>query len=343
MKADFGKILSEAFKITLKNKWLWVFGLVIATLSSGSSSNFGNYSRSFNSKFGDKGKQEQKFRDILKTRDFQAEPTEFLNESGKVLGEASISITNILGTIPFYYYILLFLFVLITVAVGVSIAMYARAWASGSLIHGINLEATGVTATLSDSSKAGRHSAIEMIKLSFIPSMATLLIFSVVLIPEFVLIVLVPGLVKVVVGLLLFITFLLCILAFIVVSASVLLGSIALVLEGLNWKTAFSKGYFVFKKYFLDVVIMGVINCFLGSIVGVASCVVLIPLILLGIAGFAGVTAAPPLAIIIFPTVALVAIAVVLVLTLVKGISIVFIESTWVLLYKQLVDGIYAR
>lgn len=339
MKADFGKILSEAFKITLRNKWLWVFGLVIATLSSGSGFNFSNYSRLFNTASSGRDKQEQRFKDILKNRNFKEEPSEFFHQTGKVLGEASISTKNLLVTIPFYYYVLLVFFVLISVVVGVAVTMYARAWASGSLIHGINLETVGTTATLSNSSKAGRANAVEMIKLSFVPSLTLTLIFLVVSTPELILLVKLPGLAKVIFGLMLFITFMLFIVALIVAGASVLLGSIALVLENLNWKAALSKGYLVFKKFVLDVVVMGVINCFLGGIAGVVSCVVIIPLILVGIAGIAGVTAAPLFALIIFPIGALVLVAVGLVLMLIRGISVVFVEATWVLLYKQLIES----
>ncbi len=320
MKSDLSKIINGAYRITFGNKWLWVFGLVLALFSGGGNFNFPSSSRGNLSK-------EDSFRKELMKKDPQ-----YYKD---VLGSAAISAESLVKSIPVYTYLFFGVFAFVMILLGLGIALYAKSWANASLIEGINLESNGTKMQLSQASLKGRSKAIEMAKLNVIPGLALLFLALLAFIPGFILMAF--GSLGILFGILWFVTLGLGFLVLmLLVSASVSLGSISLVLENLNYSEAFKKGFTIFKGYFVDVVILGLVNCLTTGLVSIASCVVIIPLVLVGALGFAGVAAIPYLAVALIPVGALLLIAVIAALTLVKAIMIVFQESTWVLLYKQL-------
>jgi len=173
MHADFSKILNQAFKITFKNKWLWIFGLVLAALSSGGS----NFS-SFDSLGGesDKPSKIEKPKPALSDRRLQAPisppyidpdpnyikpinipmyPVEPPVENPTIQWFSSLS--NFIKSIPVLFFVALSVFLLILIAFGIAIGLYATSWASSSLIYGINQEDLGITGSLAEYSKKGRR------------------------------------------------------------------------------------------------------------------------------------------------------------------------------------------
>lgn len=364
MTADFGKIIDQSVKITFKNKWLWVFGLVLVTMSSGGSnfSNFSNYANKSDSKDAieknnsDKKQNQPESNDentiIPRTTNKQLETklaanieiTE-TNEFGdlpKVLGQAVISGKQILASIPIAYWVIMVIAILIAIVISIAIALYAYSWAYGSLIFGIDQESKNISETLKTMSENGKNNAVELIKLSLIPGLILFSIFIVGAVPLGLLSLLAKDsptqltLYLLILGIFIIIY----LISTILVSVSVMLGGIALVLEKLTWTTALKKGFTVFTKYFLEVIIMGVINCCISVILIGALMVVMIPLVVAGAAAIVGAAAFPPILGILVPLATLGFIAFILGSSLVSAILKVFQYSTWVLLYKQLTQEV---
>jgi len=333
MKTDFGKIINQAFAITFRNKWLWVFGLVLAvTTSSGGGGGGGSSNRSSSV---DKkvNTQIDNYQAPSSTPpNLQNLAPQLLNNGQRVLGEATLSVKEVLSHVPVSYYFFFAFAVLLAGALSVAIVIYAKSWATGSLINGIDLESTKTFVSLSASSAKGRGTAIELVKITLIPSFILMVILA---IPSFLVLILaglMPSLGVILAIPLIFVAAIILIF----VSVIIALGKFAIVLEGLGWKSAFRRGFFVLKTNFLDIFVMGIINCFIGSLASIASCLVLLPLLALGIASFASVTVFPPILVAALPIGALVLVLVIMAFTLLRAVLIVFSHATWVLLYKEL-------
>jgi len=348
MKADFSKIIRESIRITKSNKRLWVLGLVVASISAGGSfgsgGNFGDLSKQF-----DKSKQENNVQlDSLFKLDGPPIPQQnLLNENlltsaeqlPQILGASTTSLTGLLiKLIPFSFFAGLGLLLTAAVLLGIAVSLYAQSWAQSGLIAGINLQSAGENPSLYQMSDKGKLNAVQVIKIKLFPGLlfALLVIFSG-------LILAIPAVALGSEGRVLTIALgipyvVLIVIASIIMSASIHLGVIAINLEALDWKTGFKKGFTVFKKFFFDVLIMSIINCFAGCVFGVAGLVVIAILIAIGGAAVLGVTAFPPFLVAAGPIIFLALLALIFGMGLLGAISAVFKQSTWVLLYKQLTE-----
>lgn len=353
MKADFSKIIRESIRITKSNKRLWVLGLVVASISAG-----GNFGSGGN--FGDLGKQLEKpnqennvqldsnssykFKDNLDTPERRT--NNLLNSNlltsaeqlPQILGASTNSLMGLLKLIPFSFFVALGLLLTIAILLGIAVSFYAQSWAQSGLIAGINLQSAGENPSLYQMSDKGKLNAVQVIKIRLFPGLvfALLVIFSG-------LILAIPALALDSEGRVLTIALgipyvVLVIIASIVVSASIHLGVLAVNLESLDWKAGFKRGFTIFKKFFLDVLIMSIINCFTGCVFGLAGLIVIAILIVIGGAAVLGVTAFPPFLVVAGPIIFLALLALIFVMGLLGAISAVFKQSTWVLLYKQLTE-----
>ena len=350
MKADFSKIIGESIRITKSNKRLWVLGLVVASISAGgnfgSGGNFGDLGKQF-----DKTKQENNVQ-LDPLYDFNnpntpENPTDNLLNSNlltsaeqlpQILGASTTSLVGLLKLIPFSFFAGLGLLVTAAVLLGIAVSLYAQSWAQSGLIAGINLQSGGENPSLYQMSDKGKLNAIQVIKIKLFPglSFALLVIFSG-------LILAIPAVALGSEGRVLTIALgipyvVLIIIASIIMSASIHLGVLAINLESLDWKVGFKKGFTVFKKFFFDVLIMSIINCFAGCVFGLAGLVVIAVLIAIGGVAVLGVTAFPPFLVAAGPIIFLAILALIFGMGLLGAISAVFKQSTWVLLYKQLTE-----
>ncbi|OGC50431.1 hypothetical protein A2716_04465 [candidate division WWE3 bacterium RIFCSPHIGHO2_01_FULL_40_23] len=334
MKADYGKIINEAFRITFKNKWLWVFGLILAMGSSGGNFNIPDAPGSKTKDKDNRIETPGKVNDVYK-RTFE----DGLLKAGSVLGESTVSLREVGRRIPIYYWVVLGVFLLIAFVLVVGISIYARSYAYGSLVQGVDLENRGITADLSGMSKEGRRRAVEIVKLELLPMVLAFVDLFLLWVPMILVFMseMSSG-VKLFLGLVLLTLALVFLILLIIVSVSAGLGRIAVVLSDLSWRQAFKKGFYIFKKFFIDVVVMGIINCFTGFLFGLASCVILIPFMILIFIGIAGLALSPYAGVVLFPLFGIMIVALIILFTLISAIAKVFMESTWVLLYKQLIE-----
>lgn len=347
MKADFSKIIRESIHITKSNKRLWVLGLVVASISAGgnfgSGGNFGDLAKQF-----DKPKQENNVQlDSMFKLDGPPIPQQnLLNENlltsaeqlPQILGASTTSLVGLLKLIPLSFFAGLGLLVTIAILVGIAVSLYAQSWAQSGLIAGINLQSAGENPSLYQMSDKGKLNAAQVIKLRLYPGLLFALIVvlsglmlaipAVALSSEGRVLTMALGIPYVV----------LIVIASIIISASIHLGVLAVNLESLDWQAGFKKGFSVFKKFFWDVFIMSIINCFAGCVFGLAGLIVIAVLIAIGGAAVLGVTAFPPFLVAAGPIIFLALLALIFAMGLLGAISAVFKQSTWVLLYKQLTE-----
>lgn len=347
MRADFSKIIKDSIKITRNNKKLWVFGLVLASLGAGA-----NFSSAGN--FGDLSKEIQKQKQ-KNTIDYKIpsdpENSDLLNSNllgsnlpqvlgtvdNKVAGSTS-SLAGLLKTIPFSFYIALVFLVLASIVIFTAVSLYGRSWAQSGLIHGIDKENAGESLSLNQMSDRGKLNAMEVIKIKILPGVAfALLVIASTLVLSIPVILLGEAgkILMVFLGILWAIAI---VIASVVLGTSINLGTLAINLESLKWKEGFDKGFKVFKKFFMDVFILSVINCFSGLAFGIATLVGLLVLGGIGVASVMGVTAFPPFMVAAGPIVFLALLALIMLMGLIGAVSAVFTQSTWVLLYKQLTE-----
>lgn len=336
MKADFSRIIRESVQITKTNKKLWVFGLVLATLTAG-----GNFGSGGGSDFkSEEGKNNQQNNTIERP----VKQPELLNSNlltsnmPQVLGTATSTISEVVKTIPPTFYAALIILIILAISLGVGISVYGRAWAKSGLIHGIDKQNSGESLGLYQMSDHGKRNAVEMIKISIIPG----LLFGLAILGSL-LILLIPLLLlgdagKVIIIPLGILWVLAVIVAGIIIGGSVGLGTLAINLESLKWKDAFKRGRGIFRKYFIDVAVMSIINCFSGCIAGIATILGIAVLGGIGAASVVGAVALPPLVVLAGPVVFLAILAIIMLTGLINTVFMVFNQSTWVLLYKQLTE-----
>lgn len=344
MKADFSKIIRESIKITKSNKRLWVFGLVLAGLGAGggfgSGANFGDV-------FKETPKQEQENAQENKVEytmpSDQTVPS-LLNGNlissnfPQVLGSTTTSLAGLVKTIPYSFYATLAILVLTSVVVFTAVSLYGRSWAQSGLIHGINKECVRESLSLYQMSDRGKLNAVEVIKIGVFP----VLTFALLVIAS-ILILLIPVILlgdagKILVIFTGILWAIAVVIASVVLGASINLGVLAINLESLKWKEGLSRGFTVFKKFFMDVFIMSIINCFSGFVFGIATVIGLFVLGGIGVASVMGTIAFPPFMVAAGPIVFLALLALIMLMGLIGTISAVFTQSTWVLLYKQLTE-----
>lgn len=321
MKADFSKIINESIKITKTNKKLWVFGLVVAAMGAGV--NFGSGGN---------------FSDAAKGLNNHRQETNLDIDKLEVLGTSTNTLTETFKAIPVTFYFTLVILLVTVVVIGVGIKLYAKSWAQSGLIYGIDKDGLSEDLSLYQMSDYGKRNASEVIKLNVFPSLIFGLLVIVSILIIFSIAILLGDAGKVIAMFLGVLWAFVVIIASIFLAMSIKLGILAINIESLKWRAGLKRGFSIFKSYFFDVIIMSIINCFVGCIFGV---VMLIGLALLAGVGFLsvlGVVAFPPLLILAGPVLFIALLALILLMGLIGTISAVFKQSTWVLLYKQLTE-----
>lgn len=343
MKADFSRIYKEAFRITKTNKRLWVVALVLVAFTGGfSGTSFKNTSDNFSKKL-----KEQQNTTTPNYRPTNNKKINYLNTREltsalpQVLGTATSSMStlaSVFRSIPVTFFIALALLILVTLVLGFSIIWYGKSWAESALIHGISQESHNISLSLNEMGEHGKGRAWEVIKIRTIPAVILPLAILIITPPVF-LPLLLNNSTGVIITILLFIVwFLVVTFATITMSSSANLGVLAINLESLKWKDAFKRGFAIFKRYLLDISILGILNCCLGCITCFGLLIVTGLLVGIGAATVVGAMVFPPLLVAAGPVIFLALIAIIMLSGLVNAIVLVFKQSTWVLLYKQLTE-----
>jgi hypothetical protein len=264
----------------------------------------------------------------------------------QVLGSATnkvSSLSTIFKSIPVSFYIVLVIVVFMSVSIGFAVAFYAKAWAQSGLIHGIDRQNSNEVLSLYQMSDRGKINASEVIKIKVLPWLCFIpLVFlsGVLIFAPLSLLGSTGKILSVITG---FIWAIVVIVAGVCVAVSSSLGAIAINLESPKWKDGFKRGYWVFKKYILDISVLSIINCFAGCLSGMAVLVGILVFGGIGMASVVGSIAVPPLMIAAGPIVFLCLLALIVLIGLAGAIMAVFKQSTWVLLYRQLTEEAHGQ
>lgn len=268
---DYSKILKRSKVLVFREKWLWVYGLVLAVLGGGSSGSGGSSSHSSNSN---------------REKVIQNLPKDVPDKAREVLGAATSAFSDWFFSVPAGTWILIGVGLFLLILVGIAFSMFVRNWANGALIAGLDDADSDKPVTLMSTSSRG----IKAVKpLIFLGIRVTVIILGVLI-----LVALVLGL-----GFLVFSQsktgmiiwgMTVGILGLLVVVGTILLVSLAnvyaerlIVLRGFSAKEAFSKAFGLAKGNFFPTLVMSLINSVIGCSVGCVSTIA--ALLILGIPG----------------------------------------------------------
>lgn len=129
---DYGQILKNSWKVTFKNKWLWVYGLTLAAFEGGGSLNIPNLPSG----------SSDKLKNLPET-------------SREVLGATTSFLSDWLSRVPVSTWILLAVGVFALILFGLIISLVVRSWAKGSLIAGMQQAHSDQAPDLTTTSLAG--------------------------------------------------------------------------------------------------------------------------------------------------------------------------------------------
>jgi hypothetical protein len=265
---DFTEIVKRTYYLIKKNKWLFVYGLVLATVASG-----GSYS---NLRIPS---------DSLK--DWEKVPEEIPQEATKVLGVFTSTFTEWLGSVTWQSWFILVLSIISVLLVSVVIRIVMTGWAKGALIAGFDKAYKDQSVDLRNTTKSGFASAKSLIIFSVLAGLIGVgIVMGLVLLWLIVFLVLgnwetlriIWAIAGGIAG------------AFTLIYSIILLTMInvyaerLIVLHGFQPMTAWKKALSLSRNNFLMTFLMGLINSILGSAIGCVS--VLIMLVIFGIPAF---------------------------------------------------------
>jgi hypothetical protein len=321
---DYGSIIHRSWEITWKNKWLWVYGLVLAALGGGGS-NFG-------SSGGGSGSSSKNVKQTL--------PPDTGQKASHVLGAATTALQQWITHVPLTTWILLGLGLAAFGTFALIVNMIVGAWAKGALIAGLKEAENGHVKNLIASSKAAKGSIRNLI----IYGLLVLGITLVVLIPTAGIILfgfvffrdvlaVIWGILAITVG------GLWLILAFVMLGITNIYAERLVVLYGFTPWAAWKRGLSMGKRGFLSTLVIGIINSAVSCTAGCLATIVLV--VIFGIPAF--LLALPVIAgglnAISLPFIGAIVLLVLLFFNaslVIRAILNVFNYSNWNLLFEEL-------
>lgn len=308
-------IYKKSFEIVRKNKWLWVFGMVLAATSgasfSGNFQNFGNFSNSL-------------------TKSASSSTPSSMPDFSAIF----LTIVSILSQVPVSSYVILGISTLIAVIISIIIALVVVSWAQGAAIGAVNNGYDNKPVTLRSGSLYGINSFKRIIWLMIVP---WLLYFFAIVIP-FILSIVVMTAFWELEGLRLFGIFLFLILIFLMVftslaiTASLIWAVRITVIEKKGAYESLREGWKLVKSHFLKMIALGCANCLLGCcLVGVIGATISGAVV--GGVGLMSVNKNAGTALLII--IGIIVVVLLLLSLLFSGIYTIFNVTTWNVLYRQ--------
>lgn len=341
---DYGKIINRSWEITKKNKWLWVYGLVLAAAGGGSFSNSGGGG-------GGSGGGKTTVPSFQATpsatlKDSLADlPSSLINNASQVLGATTNALREWFLSVSPLTWALVILVIIIAVLFSIVVALVLQNWARGALITGLKIAANDETVTLLNTSPKGITSLKNLIIFSLIEGVVSLIVGLLTVLVIFLLILLtafIPGvgiffaiLGGVVGGLTLVVVVIL--MAMISIYAERLI-----VLKNYRPWQAWKEALSLSKKSFFQTLVMGLINqvigCVSGCLITIAALIVVgIPALILIVPLFAGGFHFPGVPVIIL--LLLLFLIFIYLTLLVRAIIVVFTYSNWNLFFEEIVKN----
>lgn len=317
---DILQIYKKAWEIVKNNKVLWVFGMILVVFAGGGA----NFSSGSNfSKLGDFTKSTNgSTKEIF---------DQFPNQVNFVpLGNY---FKDLFLSVPTGLYIALGFGVLVAVILGLIISLVVGSWAKAAAIGAINLAFDGKPVTLREGSQYGINNFKRIIWLSLVPwllySLGVFFIggilagFVVLLSRSFLIFLPIVFLSLALVA---------AVLVMLAISATLIWAERVAVIEGKEAKAAFWEGWRLVKKYFGEMLLLGLGNCFLNCCLGSLIAGVIVLLIGIAIGIFA---INKGLGWLFIMVIILIVLPIILLSVLISGIYKIFNWTTWNILYRQ--------
>lgn len=253
---DYSKIIKRSWYLTWKNKWLWVCGLVLSAFSS-SMYRGGGSGPSTSSP------------SSTPTPNF--DPNDIKEKTSYVLGTTTNNITDWLASVPVSSWVLIGTLVLLLIILGIVCSLVLRSWAKGALILGFEDAEKEIEVNLKTISPYGLANIKNLILygiiagvMSFLIIMALILVFGLIyLITSFMGNLGTVLLIIFAIFAFIFLIYLLLIFSMIHVYAERLIT----IYSYTPWE-AWKKGVALSRHNFINTLIMGSINVFIGFITG---------------------------------------------------------------------------
>jgi hypothetical protein len=258
---DYGKIVNRSWVLIKKNKWLWVYGLVLAAFGGGGSGS--------GSGGGNGGGTSKSLKDIP-----EYAPSDSLEKGKEVLGAATTAISDWFTSVPLTTWLWLLLVLLILFGLGLIVGMVLNSWAKAGLIFGLDLADQEKTVTLPSTSQSAQKNILPLIKLGLIHTGIFLVLFFGGLLGAGLIAgvtvglsfsPIAAGIIAVLLGLILGGTVLVLLILFSMVG---IYADRLVVLHAYQPWMAWKKSLALTKKSFLSIVVMGIINSMVGCAVG---------------------------------------------------------------------------
>lgn len=336
VSVDYGDIISRAWKTTIKHKWLWVYGIVLASLAGfGSSGGSGGGTSRGGSKT---------------LPDFKDIPNNITPEAGKklsqVLGASTNTVIEWLTHVSPQTWILLVVILTLLLIYVIVVHILIRSWATGALIGGLkDAENEKNSVNLINTTSYGKKSWKEVFLFhlfSFGLGLGLFIGCLSILLIGFLFFSIFPGTVIRSVWLIgmILVFILLGILSIPLFAMISIYGERLIVLQGRKAIEAFKKAFALSKSNILPTLLMGIIKGFLTTAIGCLSSIIFLIIV------------AIPAAIIAFfefkdgmhfPSLTSIIIWVILFFLfiyatlLVRGILTVFSYSTWNLFFNEII------
>ncbi len=325
---DYERILKRSWNITKTYKVLWVFGMALATFSSGGSN--------YNFSGGGSGGGESSGTDFKFPQEFKID--EIPETTSKVLGAATDRITDVVSNIPVSVWIILGISIVVAIIAAIILSLFLREWARGALIASIHDIEDNNTISLRSGAKHGLSSVKRLMLLHFFPGF----LFGLVIL-------LISGLfyigflifenvgLKIALGILaIFTAVLVIVVGGILLALATIAAEQLIVRKNLSFTTAFRQGLTLAKKYAFKMFGLAAIHLGFGCAIG---CVTVIIIGLLGIIITFAFVIGKEIGIVIAVLVGIPLLVLFMLSVLIKGVFLVFKTSNWTLFIRE-IDGI---
>ncbi len=268
---DYGAIVKKSWAITKRQKWLWIYGLVLAVFGgSGGGGGGSNFNLSSGS-----------------SKTIKELPKEVPKQMAQVLGETTNLITQWFAHIPPATWITVILVLAAVVLLGIFSAMVIRSWAKAALITALSHANETEVVTLSQSSRSSMQKILPLILFGIL---AGLLILGIMIGSTtvaglgYLLFMRTPILKIIWIILAVIAVFLTVICTAAIMAAGTVYGERLIVLENMSPIAALKRGFGLGKNQFIPTLVMGIINSAISCSVGCLSLVGIA--LILGIPGF---------------------------------------------------------
>ncbi|OGC92987.1 hypothetical protein A3D85_03320 [Candidatus Amesbacteria bacterium RIFCSPHIGHO2_02_FULL_47_9] len=155
---DYSRILKRSWQLSWKNKWLWVYGLILAIFGGSGGSG------------GGAGFSSSDFKELINSRPLPdtSEP------ASQVLGMATNAIADWFKSVPLSIWLILAIGLILLLTIGFTVGLIIRAWAKAALISALHQADSDQSVNLVSTSPSGLTSLKSLIIYGILVSLIAL-------------------------------------------------------------------------------------------------------------------------------------------------------------------------